>query len=468
MGGASNTYSLRSSALSLCPNLVIFICPLYPIPNVCSSPRGWLAKALETAVEQGGEATQSFATSVRNVGGDNAGGHPDTVPDRAATERGFEHNIFQTKTAEAAGVVAPSLALVDSVLAMAPSHQAGLRCRASILTRLGHAPDALVAANRAVSAAETAVRASEGKLKDPGSGGASNLASEPAPTSMSLPAAASAEADLGASEKTRAAKNGGSTTVGGGGCCVGGGGQCSSNAKSIGFMRSSKVSVVLGGLLLTGGGRACTLDVAKSLVLRGCLRQKMGRRKQAEDDYRQALRICCNRRRETAGRLGSHRIELNINNHDDQTTPVGGDKPSASVRGRWRTLRKGCRGRAGGQSNVSEVECAAYDGKMGAVPDDAHRLCQDGVKTLACDQGAVETRGASNHQDERCELMKLESLIHHNLATLHLATILGTDNRVSFHKVRLTVAHHHFFTRTFSFRSAPRVKPVMISSLLHI
>lgn len=237
----------------------------------------------------------------------------------------------------------------------------------------------------------------------------------------------------------------------------------SSTPKSIGFMRSSKVNLVMGGLLVTGGGTACTLDVAKSLVLRGCLRQKMGRRKQAEHDYRRALRICKNRLHEIDGRL-------NTKSNNNQALTVGNEKHGESVQRRGKNFGEMHRRQPGSQSNVGGKEGAPLGRKQRDVPDDANSFKNDSV-TKALDNedppafrgssdvfnGAVGTGDSSSHQDGRCEVLKLKSLIHHNLATVHLATVLGTDIRVSFHKVRLVAVHDRLFMRTPSFRSAPRV-----------
>lgn len=439
-------------------------------------------------MEQSGEATQNFASIVSSVGGGNVGGHPVSIPNRAATPSGAGHHDVPAKMAETAAAVTPSLALLDSVLAMAPSHQTALRCRASTLARLGRAPEALVAADRAVSAAEAAVRAAEVKGKDPGPGCTSEIASASASTNIFLPpfrpatassaggenlsgrrhhsdAPTSAGADLGASAKARAVKNGDAATVGSG---RGGGENCgvrqwSCTPKSIGFMRSSKVNLVVGGLLLTGGGRASTLDVAKSLVLRGCLRQKMGRRKQAEDDYRRALRTCHNRLREIESGLGNHRTELDTDSNNGQPVALGGDRHGASAqrRRRRRTMfGEGCEGRTGGQSNFGDKEGAAHGGKGEDVLDDASSFSKVDVTKPLCVKDPTTFRGTSevckdavnigdfsDHHDGRCEVLKLESLIHHNLATVHLATVLGTDNRVSFHKVRLFGVQDRFFRR---------------------
>lgn len=70
-----------------------------------------------------------------------------------------------------------------------------------------------------------------------------------------------------------------------------------SQSRCIGFMLSAKVAVAVGGLLQTGGGRPTALDLGKSLVLRGCICQKMGRRLAAQEDYYLALDVCTRTRR---------------------------------------------------------------------------------------------------------------------------------------------------------------------------
>lgn len=408
------------------------------------------------------------------MGGDFVGRHPDSPPDGAATQR-----AAGSANTVAAGV--PSLVLLDSMLAMAPSHQTALRCRASTLARLGRTPDALAAAGRAVSAAETAIRAAETKSKDPGYGRTSEYASASAATSVfPLPAAStdgknhagtghrsdaltSMEADFGASAKVRAAKNREGAREGGGEerCGIS---QWYSYPKSIGFMRRSKVDTAVGGLLLTGGGRASTMDVAKSLVLRGCLRQKMGRRKQAEDDYRQALRICHNRLREIEHGLQEHRTELGSNGKNDETVSVGGDKHTLSAQSRERATGEGYGGRTGGQSEIGEKARDANGEKGGDVPNDAESYMNGGVTKPGCTKdprafrgssevctGAVDIGDSSGHQGGRYETLRLESLIRHNLVTVHLATVLGADSRVSFHKVRLAVVQGRLLTGSFHF-----------------
>lgn len=435
-------------------------------------------------MEQGGEATQNSANSVRDVGGDNVDGHPDSVPDRAATTIGAGHHLVPTtKGAEVAAAVAPSLALLDSVLAMAPSHQTALRCRASILTRLGRAPDALIAANQAVSAAETAVRAADARPAAAVSAGGESNPGRRHPSDEPV----SAEADLGAPSEATVGLNGHRAAVGAdsevGGGESDGAQRWSSAPKSIGFMRSSKVNLVVGGLLLTGGGRACTLDFAKSLVLRGCLRQKMGRRKQAEDDYRQALRICHHRLREIEGRHRNHGTELNISNSDSsQTVIVDGGNHGGAVRGRGSIVGEGCGGRTHGRIEGGEKQGATLDGKMGDAPDDAKSFSHDGVtkpvyiKDPPASRGsrkvcksAVDMEGSSTYQGGRCEVLELESLIHHNLATVHLATVIGTDTRVSFHKVRATAVQDCFLMRMLvSILPAVEVITTPPPHLLHV
>ena len=173
----------------------------------------------------------------------------------------------------------PSLALLEAVLSMAPRHPTALRCQATTLARLGHQSRALAQADQAVAAAVEAVRAAEdksvpGRPSSTANGNGTTIPSaRPDMCATGLSALTAAE---GKSEHAMAAKTSRSDWDRAGAPCPPG---------SMGFMPGSKTTVVVGGLLRTGGGMADALHVAKNLTLRGCLRQKAGRSKTAEEDY---------------------------------------------------------------------------------------------------------------------------------------------------------------------------------------
>lgn len=351
--------------------------------------------------------------------------------------------------------------------------------------------EALVTAGRAVTEAQAAVRrASEVKGAEGGLGGGTSVAAPTAPAPISTPTTVTNDdgnrkvffqpsrtaacgtyieknqhggapsSVSGATVSASSAKGVTGAPAGNAPCTTGDaidgvrvGGDCGSvgdnihevqqipfDPKScIGFMRSSKVKVLVGGLLPTGGGRANTLDIAKSLVLRGCLRQKLGRTKQAEGDYRQALRICHSRLKNIGGGLGSHPTKPSKkggDGHDDQSWVIDTAREEKTVtRGRKNALG----GRGGQWSNFEKI--GALDETTTTVNDDD--VPREGcIRSLppfhdtrdGCED-AVDIGNSSVREEGLYKVLKLESLIHHNLTTLHIASLLGTDNHVSFRKV---------------------------------
>lgn len=452
-------------------------------------------------MEQGVDATRKMASSAEIAGGVNSGrnigsggnqhAYSDHV-DRVAT--GVGHLLVPTQTTPTA--VSPSLSLLDSVLAMRPSHHAALRCRATTLARLGRTSEALVTAGRAVIEAEAAVRASAAKGADAGLGGGTSLAApvsasasatvingddnrrsfpQPSPTAAAgtysgkkqhIPSGFGAKASASAANGVTGAMAGSTPStmagasvgagVGAGVSGYGGGNSCGvqqrpcDSASSIGFMRSSKVDVVVGGLLPTGGGRADILDIAKSLVLRGCLRQKLGRTKQAEEDYQQALGICHSRLKNIEACLENNATKLDNNGghgHGDQSWAVGstvGEEPV--TRGRKKAF-----GGRGGRWSKFERSCVLDDTATFDENDAPREGCLSGLSPLHDTKGGCEdVADVGNppfHQEGCCKVMKLESLIHHNLATLHLAALLRRDSHVSFRKVCSTIVFGNMFFR---------------------
>ncbi|CAN0516496.1 unnamed protein product, partial [Ectocarpus sp. 12 AP-2014] len=120
----------------------------------------WLnaSEALETAVEHFDETTSSFAGKSENQ-------NREPQPEKgSAPVAGAVPVVGHTPTK--AAIISPSLVLLDSVLAMAPTHHAAMRCRATTLARLGRMPEAVDVADQAVSAADVAVRTAKLKHRD--------------------------------------------------------------------------------------------------------------------------------------------------------------------------------------------------------------------------------------------------------------------------------------------------------------
>lgn len=376
-------------------------------------------KALETIIHHGGVSTQDEASSETRRDG---------CPDSVASGIGVPVGT----------TAVPSLALVNAVLAMAPTHHTALRCRATIMARVGRTFEALIAADRSVSAAENAARAAKGKAVGASCESTSPSRMRQAPsagrdgctrTFISQPvrsatgsgrhlektqcsgAAMSAVDALGVTTNTRSPTGGASpaaastcspaAAAGIDGADYGWQGRGPAAAEetqfifqgSIGFMKSSKATVVVGGgLLLTGGGRVTAFDVAKSLVLRGCLRQKLGRSDQAEQDYRRALEVC-------HSRLG-----------DIERRRVDG--------------REAVPGVAASGENNSAADPGSSDDPFSSLSERIGRC-----------EGPREAEDSSDRQEGIREVLKLENLIHQNLASLHIAAVLGTDIRTSLRKV---------------------------------
>ena len=418
-------------------------------------------------MEQVGEAKPNFAScvtdSVRGLGSDN----PDTQLDDSVASRAAgvavdtKNHVFPAGMARAP--VPPSLVLLDSVLDMAPRHQTALRCRATTLARLGRTHEALAAAGLAVAAAKAAVRATE--VKEKHAELCRTSASVASPASMvecdvtrtdsrhpfPTPAAPAGRKhsgriqhhgkDIIANEALAAKVTGGvgGIRIGGSVGLVAGGGpggvgdsgdgnsfggqrRPSSSKPSIGFMRSSKVNVTVGGLLLTGGGRADTIDVLKSLILRGCLHQKMGHRKNAEEDYGQALALCNKRLHEIEGRLPSHSIEPNNDTHQTKAVASGGNGIRS---GQGHRTHFGATSQEKGAAQGRQRDATRYPTNNATA-----EYLKDSPPPHIIDDG-----GPSWDQDERGKVLKLKSLIHHNFATVQLSALLGADTRVSFLKV---------------------------------
>ncbi|CAM9256815.1 unnamed protein product, partial [Hapterophycus canaliculatus] len=428
---------------------------MHAIHTCPTASAAWLnaSEALETIIHHGCVSTRDEASGV-------------------ARQNACSDSVAAAGVGILSATDAPSLALVDAVLSMAPTHQTALRCRATTLARVGRTFEALLAADRLVSAAENAVRVAARKGVDVSSNSTTALRTgqvsaagrdgrnktlpwqpvRPATGSgrrlerqqqCSTPAKPAVDA-CGADTNTNAA-TGVTTSDAAHTCSTATGdlaGPCGVERNkgvlqgSIGFMRSSKVTVVVGGgLLLTGGGRVNALDIAKSLVLRGCLRQKMGRRDQAEQDYRRALGVCHSRLREIQG----HHVDAGLSN--DSSHPKGMDRHDE---GRNDGIK-------GGHSYVLEGRGGQWSGfRQDIIPADAASGEKDSVAQAGCSddppslrktrgrcEGPLDSEVYSNRQEGIREVLKLERLVHHNLTALHIAAVLGTDIRVSLRKAAI-------------------------------
>lgn len=391
-------------------------------------------KALETAVEHGDE-TASIVADKSDTGIREAQPERGSAPVAGAVQAAG-HELTPKKAA----INSPSLILLDSVLAMAPTHHAAMRCRATTLARLGRMPEALDAADQAVSAANVAVRTAKLKHRDAALASASTERTSGGDNALSQPSPPATARNKhpgirhhGIASVAATVRHTYTTAGGGGSDAVDNGGghrevqhdDPSATRASIGFMRSSKATVVVGGgLLLTGGGRADAFDLAKSLVLRGCLRQKTSWWNQAEQDYRRGLQIC----HSILGKPEGPADGLRFENVDDNGTMADGGQNNGILGQRREThSHKESGGWTVGQELV---------GGEGDMVDDRR-------KELGARRGRwsnLDTVDMSGRQDGRCEVLKLKSLIHHNLASLHLAAVVGTGTRVSLRKVRRTAA----------------------------
>lgn len=420
---------------------------------------------------------------------------------------------------------------------MAPSHPTALRCQATTLARLGHQPRAISQADQAVTAAEESLRAAEDKsaLSRPASianGHSTMVASSPWPdrcaasisaldaaaggtTEHAIAATASSRVDCNRTQasappssigftprfpsrvlgdRTRAPCSASSTSFMLKSASMVDWDRTRTRAppRSIGFMPGSKVTVVVGGLLQTGGGGADALYLAKSLTLRGCLRQKAGRVKTAEEDYRRALVIC----RKQVGHLD----RCSIRHGDDE--PVDGRKhdddehvngTAGAGKEAWRGERfvegeKPNSHQSGGQGGLDsphffegEIPSKNINGCKGSLENSTGSLderssslreavsANDTIESGASNMEsfnnlparfgnqraheAGDTRGSRNAQScpqeprtsyERA-VLRLESLIHHNLSTLHMAAVFCEETQASFQKV---CGGHHLYDGT--------------------
>lgn len=376
-------------------------------------------QALETAVEQG--EPERGEANTRSSKGEHS-----SPPDQTVS------SLASARTA--------SLALLDALLSMVPGHLTALRCRATTLAGVGRMPDALAQAREAVFVAEGAFRTfrrdQEDRLRTPVVDGDGEVRSTADRHRQPVAAAALAVGMTRRGERRR-------------------------SDHSIGFMPSSKVAVGVGGLLYTGGGRLDALELAKSLVLCGCIRQKMGRIKQAEDDYRRAL-VCTNRelnqnvdlrqhgavddegvgesglRRDITGsavRGGGLAVGKTRRNMFVKSRKLSGTRLWRK-RGPWSEAEKDKPG-----DSSSHDECTSEEDE-GAPPLDDAWLGKRSANDEGKRAGAHSLGHRSVKSSDNYEVLKLESLIHHNLATMHIAAVLTADGRAPFHKVC------HFAPRT--------------------
>ncbi|CAM9131600.1 unnamed protein product, partial [Scytosiphon promiscuus] len=397
---------------------------LHAIHACPTASAAWLnaSEALETSIHDGDASERDKASSV-------------------SRRDGCYDSVTNTRVGSPTETVLPSLALINAVLAMAPTHHAAMRCRATILARVGRTLEALSAADRSVSAAENAVRAAKRKDTDVSSDGmsASRIRRPPArpvpsggrhlgqqSSTPAKPVVDAFEAITDANGAITVITSAGRSFDGLGGAGHGGsrggpgGGENQFAPQgSIGFMRSSKATVVVGGgLLLTGGGRVTAFDVAKSLVLRGCLRQKMGRRDQAEQDYRRALEVCHDRLSE----IEENGVDAGVSSNGLHTNEVGGVNVESS---RQRFTVDPLRERTGDRNDD--------DGDSVSIRRDVTAKRE----SSSAARGGQRSESKPGREEGLREVLKLKSLIHHNLASLHIAAVLGTDIRVSLRKAAI-------------------------------
>lgn len=251
---------------------------------------------------------------------------------------------------------AASLALLESVTNMAPRHATALRCHAMALAAVGLLAQALVRADQAVSVGVTNGCTQAASLTS----STYKIPSDPQRTGVP-------EADIDASADERI----GSRTP----------------SRVMGFMRSSKISITVGGLLTTGGGEPEALDIAKSLVLRGCLRQKSGERKAALEDYQAALEVC--------------------------------------------------------RTKVQREDVPSSDNKRTHFKPLNHLSLPRGEAVVG------NSRPMASHEDmpSLSEAWRIESLIHHNLVTLHIAALHCGDVGAAVHQVHAGSRHLQYISR---------------------
>lgn len=334
---------------------------------------------------------------------------------------------------------------------MAPGHSTALRCRATTLARLGHQSSALSQSDQAVSAALEYVRATEDKSvtgRPPSTASGNGSTIPPPRPDMGTPNLPALAATGGTSEQAVAATPSRNDRDYPQARCPPG---------SMGFMPGSKATVVVEGLLRTGGGGSDALHVAKSLTLRGCLRQKAGRSKTAEDDYRRALEIC-HKQLEHLDRCPKRSDDL-----------AGGDTADPGKEGSPESLRtssqlnSGKRGSGSPEnalgSRSERFSCFEENSAGCTIEPDSSKV--EGFSHLLAPPGKQleherkDTRGTLliPRRPEGALLpsyyravLRLESLVHHNLSTLHMAAVLREDAQASSQKVRR--GHHQNFAPT--------------------
>ena len=179
---------------------------------------------------------------------------------------------------------------------------------------------------------------------------------------------------------------------------------------------------------------ADALHVAKNLTLRGCLRQKAGRSKTAEEDYRRALEIC----HKQVEHL-DHCPKRN-NGLARETTGPGKEERAGEVPERFRTssqLHSGKRG-MGSPENVlgsrgERYSCFEEDHAKYRVEPDAPKV--ESFSFLPTQPGnqleRIPRRPEGLVPSYYRAVLRLESLIHHNLSTLHIAAVLREDTQAS-------------------------------------
>lgn len=320
---------------------------------------------------------------------------------------------------------------------MVPRHPTALRCQATTLSRLGHQSSALAQADQAVSAAVEAIRATEDKsvLNRPPSTANGNGTAvprlRPGTGTTSLPALAVAgETSEHAVEATTSKTDWNRTRI-----------RCPPG--SMGFMPGSKAAVVVGGLLRTGGGGGDALNVAKSLTLRGCLRQKTGRSKAAEEDYRRALEICrkqlehldhCpkhnNEPAGDAAMKGGGPESFGTNNELCRAER-GTGSPENTLKSRGQ--RFSCFEKADADCTIkSDAPKVGYFSYFPTRPgEQVEREKIENIRTVNIPRHSEELLLPSYYS----AVLRLESLIHHNLSTLHMAAVLREDIQACSQKV---------------------------------
>lgn len=336
-----------------------------------------------------------------------------------------------------------SLALLDAILAMTPRHYNALRCHATTLAGLGQMSRALAQAHQVVYIGEEAMLATESK--EPPSDKSAVAMNDNVQLSPQMGGVRNDSSGLTSVTETETSTalphNGRKSTI----KLYE---ECSGEEQPflpIGFMPSSKVTVTMGGLLQGGGGRPDALDFAKGLVLRGCLRQKMDRARHAEEDYRRALEIC----RGQMKRLSRH-ANLDYNSidssqgeepHEDGKNSLDGARAGTKIDDgdeKTQGRRKNPGNRGGQRVCFEETKTTSTPGSMGQVKYTLPKLPDNQLSAGGKDKywKGKPPGFRKRHWLHYCAILKLESLIHYNLASLHLASVLKVDICSPFHKVR--------------------------------